>query len=100
LEGVIMLVAIIDSAQWIIRRLEVPQRFGTTMGLIPIGLLLPGEIAGILWVLGRTLREYLVGFLTAPGIVSLLMFLVSGAMRRAGTPPQRRASSVPQTPIL
>ncbi len=43
-----MLVAIIVSAQWIIRRLEVPQRFGTTMGLIPIGLLLPGEIAGIL----------------------------------------------------
>jgi hypothetical protein len=50
------------------------------MGLIAIGLLFPAEIAGVVWVRGLSLREYLASFVTGPGVVSLLMFLVFGAM--------------------
>jgi hypothetical protein len=44
-----------------------------------IGLLLPAEIAGVVWVRGLSVRDYLTGFLTAPGVVSLLMFLLFAA---------------------
>jgi hypothetical protein len=47
------------------------------MGIVAIGLLLPAEIVGIHWVRGRSMRDYLTGFLSAPGVVSLLMFLPS-----------------------
>jgi hypothetical protein len=49
-------------------------------GYIAIGLLLPAEIVGIHWVRGRSVRDYLTGFLTAPGVVSLLMFRLFAAM--------------------
>src|SRR6266478_2681639 len=81
-EAVIMLIAMMVAAQWVIRRLEVPQTLSDTLsiGLIAIGLLSPAEIAGVLWVRGLSLREYLASFANAPGIISLLMFLVFGAM--------------------
>jgi hypothetical protein len=81
-EAVIMLIAMIVAARWVIRRFNVPQSLGATlpMGLIAIGLLLPAEIAGVVWVRGLSLREYLASFVTAPGLTSLLMFLVFGAM--------------------
>jgi hypothetical protein len=40
----------------------------------------PAEIAGVVWVQGLSLSEYLASFVTGPGVVSLLMFLVFGAM--------------------
>jgi hypothetical protein len=48
-EAVIMLIAIIVSARWVIRRFDVPQALGATIpiGLIAIGLLFPAEIAAI-----------------------------------------------------
>jgi hypothetical protein len=37
------------------------------MGLVAIGLLLPAEIAGVLWVRGLPLQEYLASFANGPG---------------------------------
>jgi hypothetical protein len=81
-EAVIMLIAMTVAALWVIRRFEVPQTLSDTLsiGLIAIGLLVPAEVAGVVWVRGLSLREYLASFVTAPGIISLLMFLVFGAM--------------------
>jgi hypothetical protein len=81
-EAVIMLVAMIVAARWVIRRFDVPRTLPATisMGLIAIGLLFPDEIAGVVWVRGLSVQEYLAGFATAPGVVSLLMFLLFAAM--------------------
>jgi hypothetical protein len=81
-ETVIMLDAMMVAAPWVIRWFEVPQTLSDTLsiGLIAIGLLFPAEIAGVVWVRGLSLREYLASFVTGPGVVSLLMFLVFGAM--------------------
>ena len=81
-EAVIMLIAMMVAARWVIRRFEVPQTLSDTLsiGLIAIGLLFPAEIAGVVWVRGLSLREYLASFVTAPGVISLLMFLFFGAM--------------------
>src|ERR1700730_5742217 len=48
-EAVIMLIAMIVAARWIIRRLDVPRMLPATvsMGLIAVGLLFPAEIAGV-----------------------------------------------------
>jgi hypothetical protein len=64
------------------RRFNVPQALGATfpMGLIAIGLLIPAEIAGVVWVRGLSLREYLASFANTTGIISLVMFLLFGAM--------------------
>ena len=81
-EAVIMLIAMIVAARWVIRRFEVPQKLFDTLsiGLIAMGLLFPAEIAGVVWVRGLALREYLASFVTGPGVISLLMLLVFGAM--------------------
>ena len=82
-EAVIMLIAMMVAARWVIRRFEVPQTLSSatlSIGLIAIGLLFPAEIAGVVWVRGLSLREYLASFVTGPGVISLLMFLVFGAM--------------------
>jgi hypothetical protein len=77
-----MLIAVTVAARWVIRRFEVPQTLSDTLsiGLIAIGLLFPAEIVRVLWVRGLSVRDYLTGFLTAPGVVSLLMFLLFAAM--------------------
>jgi hypothetical protein len=46
------------------------------MGLIAIGLLFPAEIAGVLRVRGLSLTEYLASLANAPGVISLVMFLL------------------------
>jgi hypothetical protein len=81
-EAVIMLIAMMVAAQWVIRRFEVPQTVSDTLslGLTAIGLLFPAEIAGVVWVRGLSFQEYLASFVTGPGVISLLMFLVFGAM--------------------
>jgi len=69
LEAVIMLIAMIVAARWVIRRFDMPRTLGTTlsMGLIAIGLLFPAEIAGVIWVRGVSPQEYLASFVTDPG---------------------------------
>ena len=77
-----MLIAMIVTARSVIRRFDVPRTLAATisMGLIAIGLLFPAEIAGVVWIRGLSLQEYVASFVTAPGVISLLMFLVFGAM--------------------
>jgi hypothetical protein len=81
-EAVIMLIAIIVAARWVIRRFDVPRTLPATisMGLIAIGLLFPAEIVGVVWVRGLSLQDYLASFASGPGVVSLLMFLLLAAM--------------------
>src|SRR5215472_4629806 len=64
------------------RRFNVPQTLGSTipMGLVALAILAPAEIAGVLWVRGLSLREYLASFVTLPGVISLVMFLAFAAM--------------------
>ena len=81
-EAVIMLIAMAVSARWVIRRFHVKATFGSTisMGLVALGILVPAELVGVVWVRGFSLTEYLASFATAPGLVSLLMFLLFAAM--------------------
>ena len=51
-----------------------------SIGLVAFGILLPAELAGVVWLRGLSLTEYLASFVTAPGLVSLLMFLLFAAM--------------------
>jgi hypothetical protein len=46
------------------------------MGLVALGILVPAELAGVVWVRGLSLPKYLASFVTVPGLVSLLMFLL------------------------
>jgi len=82
LEAPIMLIAMIISARWVIRRFEVPETLRATisMGLVAVGILTVAEIAGVLWVRRLSLQEYLGSLVTAPGVISLLMFLLFAAM--------------------
>ena len=82
LEAVIMLIAMAVSVRWVIRRFRVKPTFGLTisMGVVALAILVPAELAGVVWVRGLSLREYLVSFMTIPGLVSLLMFLLFAAM--------------------
>jgi hypothetical protein len=82
IEAVIMLIAMIISARWVMRRFEVHPTLGSTIpvGLVALGILVPAEIAGVLWVRGSSLQEYLASFATAPGVISLIMFLLFAAM--------------------
>ena len=48
--------------------------------VIAIGLLFPAEIAGVVWVRGLSLQEYLASLTKAPDVISLVMFVLFGAM--------------------
>ena len=50
------------------------------MGLVALGILVPAELAGVVWVRGLSLPKYLASFVTVPGLVSLLMFLLFAVM--------------------
>jgi hypothetical protein len=82
IEAIIMLNAMIVSARWVMRRFEVRQTLRSTipMGVVAVGILASAEIAGVLWVRGLSLKEYLASFVTAPGVISLIMFLLFAAM--------------------
>ena len=63
------------------RRFNVPHTLGSTipMGLVALGILALAEIAGVLWVRGLFLENYLTSFLTTPGFISAAMFLLFAA---------------------
>jgi len=81
-EAVMMLIAMVVSSRWVMRRFNVPQTLGSTipMGLVALAILAPAEIAGVLWVRGLSRREYLASFVTTSGVISLVMFLLFAAM--------------------
>jgi hypothetical protein len=82
LEATIMLVAMVLAARWVIRRFEVRQTPPATIaiGLVALGVLIPAEIAGVVFVRGLSFQDYFSSFLTAPGMISLVMFLIFTAM--------------------
>jgi hypothetical protein len=92
LEAVIMLIALVVSARWVIGRFHVKPTFGSTisMGLVALAILVPAEIAGVLWVRRLSLPEYMASFETIPGLVSLLMFALFAAMPTLVTRAGRR----------
>jgi len=51
-----------------------------SMGLVALGVLLPAELAGVVWVRGLSLQEYLASFVTAPSGIWAVMFLLFTAM--------------------
>jgi hypothetical protein len=81
-EAFIMLIAVIVSSQWVMRRFDVHQTLGSTipMGLVALGILAPAEIAGVLWVRGESLQDYAASFVTGPGVISLVMFVLFAVM--------------------
>ena len=82
LELPLMLVAMIFAARWVLRRLNVPHALRTRaqIGVVALGILLPAELAGALWVRGASVREYLASLATVPGLISLLSFLAFAAV--------------------
>jgi hypothetical protein len=89
-EAAIMLIAMFFSARWIIQRFEVsllPARIAT--GLVALGILLPAEMAGALWVRGLPIRDFVATFARATGAISLVMFLLFAAMPTLVNPSRR-----------
>jgi hypothetical protein len=82
LEAIIFLIAMVVAARWVIRRFEVPQTTPATIsiGLVALGLLIPAEIAGVVFLRKLSFQDYFSSFLTAPGMISLVMFLLFAAM--------------------
>ena len=81
-EAIIMLIAMIVAAGWVTLRFDVPRTLGSTIpvGLVALAILAPAEIAGALWVRGQSLQDYAASFVTAPGVISLVMFVLFAVM--------------------
>jgi hypothetical protein len=81
-EALIMLMAMIVAAGWVTLRFDVPRTLGSTIpvGLVAFAILAPAEISGALWVRGQSLQDYAASFLTAPGVISLVIFVLFAVM--------------------
>ncbi len=77
-----MVIAMIVAAGWVLRRLDVPYALNARLavGLVALGILLVAELTGVRWVRGISIQEYLAGYATLPGLISLLLFLLFAAM--------------------
>jgi hypothetical protein len=77
-----MVIAMILAAGWVFRRLNVPYALNARLavGLVALGILLVAELAGVRWVRGISIQEYLAGYATPSGLISLLLFLLFAAM--------------------
>ena len=81
-EAIIMLIATIVAAGWVTLRFDVPRTLGSTIpvGLVALVILAPAEIAGALWVRGQSLQDYAASFVTGPGLISLVLFVLFAVM--------------------
>jgi hypothetical protein len=82
LEAPLLLAAMIMAAHWTVRRFAVPEALNgrILMGLLALGMLAIAELARALWLPGLTLADYLSGFGTIAGTISLVIFLLFAAM--------------------
>jgi len=82
LEAPLMLGAMTAAARWTVRRLAVSPALETraAMGLVALGLLLVAEVAGMRWLRGLSIADYLAGFRSVVGGITLLLFLLFAAM--------------------
>lgn len=82
MEAPFMLVVILASARWVVRRLAVPpetcSRIG--MGMIALVLLLTLEFTLVLWLRGLTIREYFAGRDPVSGTIYYVMLGVFAVM--------------------
>jgi hypothetical protein len=82
LEAPLMVIAMIVAAGWVLRRLNVPYTLNARLavGLVALGILLVAELAGVRWVRGISIQEYLAGYVTPSSLISILLFLLFAAM--------------------
>ena len=76
-----MLIVMVVAARWVVRRfavLELSAR--AVVGLIALGFLVIAEVSATRWLRGLSLSEYLAGFRSIPGAISLGLFLLFAAM--------------------
>jgi hypothetical protein len=75
METPIMLLVIIVASRWIIRRLSVPYKLSSRLGLgcIALGLLLVAEFTLVLWIRGLSISEYLASRDPVSGTVYYMM---------------------------
>jgi hypothetical protein len=81
-EAPLMVIAMIVAAGWVLRRLDVMYALNARLavGLVALVILLVAELVGVRWVRGRSIQEYLAGYATPSGLISLLLFLLFAAM--------------------
>jgi len=82
LEAPLMLAVTIAAARWVGRRLAPPTAPGTRLAVGPtgLGLLLVAEVAGMRWLRGLSVADYLASFRSVAGGVTALLFLLFAAM--------------------
>jgi hypothetical protein len=82
METPIMLVVIILSARWIVRRFAVPATLPSrlSMGCVALALLLVAEFTLVLWLRGLSISEYLATRDPVSGTVYYLMLVVFALM--------------------
>jgi hypothetical protein len=61
IEAPIMIAVIVAAARFLVRRIDVPPRAASRigMGLVALGLLLTAEFALVLWLRGMSIADYL-----------------------------------------
>jgi len=81
-EAPLMVIAMILAAGWVLRRLYVPYALNARLavGLVALAILLVAELAGVRWMRRISIQEYLAGYATPSGLISLLLFLLFAAM--------------------
>jgi hypothetical protein len=80
LEAPFMILAMALAAPWVVRRLAVPREGRPAMGVAALVLLLAAEAILSAWLRGLPLRAYIARFATAPGALSLALFLLFAAL--------------------
>ena len=81
-EAPVMLVACWAAARWAVRRFGIGLAVRGRMGLLAFGLLMAAELAGSMGLRGMAPGEWLAHFATPPGLLSLVLFALFGAMPR------------------
>ena len=82
LEAPLMLAVTFSAARWVVRRLSLPPAPWTraATGLTALGLLLVAKVAGMRWLRGLSVADYLAGFRSIAGGVTVFLFLLFAAM--------------------
>jgi len=75
METPIMFVITILAAKWIVRRLAVPAKASSRLGMgcLALGLMLVGEFTLVLWLRGVSIGEYLAGRDPVSGTIYYVM---------------------------
>jgi len=75
MESPIMLVVTIAAARWIVRRLAVPSKPSSRLGMgcVALGLMLIAEFTLVLWLRGLSIKQYLASRDPVSGTVYYLM---------------------------